>query len=381
MKKIYYLFAFVALAFTACQKEPVLQSSTPLTSKQTLTITLQQSDYAELASGYPKTTFTIDNLSDANYYIPQILNAEYLTAANGSTAKVTYTVSSLYFKTPDSLYSSFPTGVSYKLTNADYLLLTGNKYTDFSPAQMLEWMDEDTSVYQTSVNDQLAVVTFTPYPSTLTPPVPYSYVRLAAHAWQQAYTIQPAQYTQAGVGKYDQFTSSNTEASLVSTFSYFLKNDFTIMDTIKKNDLVFVSFGYYTTTDIQRVKPLQYDGNNFVAPYTSIGTATFIKANGSWKAQPIITLTLSAADETLIANSSYGTASQRSDLASYGDFDSSWTIADLNNAMILVLTKDVTTPQTGTNYNVIYKAYIGGTDVNTTLVFQWSGTAWVAQQQ
>src|ERR1700743_2499910 len=120
MKKIYYLLAFVTLAFTACQKEPALQSSVPITTKQALNITLQASDYAKLTSGYPKTTLTFDDLADANTYIPQILNSEYVTAANGSTAKVTYSVSSLYFKVKDSLL----TDVTYTLTNADYLLLT-----------------------------------------------------------------------------------------------------------------------------------------------------------------------------------------------------------------------------------------------------------------
>jgi hypothetical protein len=387
MKKIYYLFAFVALAFTACQKEPVLQSTTPLASKLTLNITLQQSDYAELASGYPKTSFTIDDLSDANYYIPQILNAEYLAAANGSTAKVTYTTSALYFKVKDSLLSD----VSYTLTHNDYLLLTGNTYTDFSPAQMLQWMNEDTSVYQTSVKGQEAVVTFTPYPATLTPPVPYTYVKTGLKGWQQAYMIQPAQYTTLGDGKYNQITPSTTDAVLAGDFAYFLKNDITIMDTVKKNDIIYVSFNYYVAAntkavpptpayDYQRIIPLQYDGNNFVAPYNepAAGIATFVKANGTWKAEPVVAYTLQPADYTAIENGTAGTASARANLKSYGDFDYEWTIPYMDAAIIEILPTAIPSPQINTLYQVTFSNY--DSPATSPLSFTWSGTAWVAQQ-
>src|ERR1700760_933212 len=108
MKKIYHLLLFGALGLTACQKEPQLQTSThkPPTTVQALSITLQSADYSKLSSGYPKTSFSFDDLADANTYIPQILNAEYITSADGSNAAVTYTVSSLYFKpAADSLYN------------------------------------------------------------------------------------------------------------------------------------------------------------------------------------------------------------------------------------------------------------------------------------
>jgi hypothetical protein len=378
MKKIYYLLALAAFAFASCQKEPALLTSTHdvPTSKQALTITLTAADYAKISSGYPKSTLSFDDLADANKYIPQILNSEYVTPAIGSTASVTYTQSSLYFvPDPDSLY----TKVAYTLTHADYLLLTGNKYADFEPSQMLAWMQEDTSVYSNSVNNQLALVTFTPYPTTLTPPPPYSYLKLNG-TWRQIYTIQPAQYTAAGVGKYAQFSSSNSESSLVSTFNFFLKNDITIADTIKKGDLEFVSFNYYASNDstYQRVKPLQFDGNNFVAPFTTTATATFVKESGGWVPLPIITHTLTAADITLIANSTAGTSAERSNLSSYGDF-SGWSASALDAAMIIALTADYPSPATNTDYDVIYLNYTGGNDVPTTLVFQWSGTAWSAQ--
>ncbi len=368
MKKIYYLLVFVALAFTACQKEPALQSSAPLSTKQALTITLQSSDYAKLSSGYPKTAFTIDNLADANTYIPQILNKEYVTAANGSTAKVTYTVSSLYFKVADSLL----TDVSYTLTPADYLLLPGNKYPDFSISQVLQWLPYK---YPAPVNNQLVSLTFVPYPSTLTPPYSFLYFN---GTWKQIYTVQPAQYTSVGLGKYGQFTTSNSETSLVSTFNFFLKNDITIMDTIRKNDLVFVSFGYYNSGNYQRVKPLEFDGNNFALPYTSTGIATFVKAGNAWKPEPVVTYTLTAADLTLIEAGAAGSTAAKTNLTTYSDFNNAWATSDMDAAVIECLLVDIKSPQTNTLYQITFPNY--NSPAPNPLSFIWDGAKWVAQQ-
>lgn len=374
MKKIYYLLVFVAFAFTACQKEPALHSVMPSEVK-TLAFTLQQSDYQLLpSSAYPSKTFTIDNDNDAEQYIPVILNSKYANLSNGSTAAVTYTRTALYFKpTADSLYAD----VAYTLTPADYLLLPGNTYTDFSIAQVLKWLPYK---YPNPVANQLALLTFTPYPATLTPP--YSFLYLNG-TWKQIYTITPAEYTAVGLGKYDQFTSAN-DATLPSILSALVKTDITIQDTVKAGDIEYISFDYYGSDSkaYQRVMPLQYDGSNYVALKTSTAVLNFIKKGGTWifvQPLPVVAYTLTAADVTLIANSTIGTSGQRSNLASYGDF-SGWAAADLNSAMILVLTADFKTPQQNTNYEVTYLNYTGGSDVKTVLTFQWDGTKWVAQQ-
>src|SRR6201999_2073874 len=156
--------------------------------KKDLTITLEGSDYAHV-TGYPKTALTIDDDADAQKYIPMILNAEYSTIDDGSTAAVTYTSSSLYFKqTADTSYST----EYYSLTSADYLLLPGNKYTDFSLSQALQWMPYG---FPTDTANMLRLVNFTVYPSTQVPPPPYSYLYFQG-AWKQIYTVQPAQYAE-----------------------------------------------------------------------------------------------------------------------------------------------------------------------------------------
>lgn len=376
MKKTYSLLAFAALILSACQKQPVVPLYPAVAPVTDLTVTLAPADYALLPStAYPSKTLSFDNANDAENYIPAILNARYgSTAANGSTALVTYTQSALYFKpAADSLYSD----VAYTLTPADYLLLPNNHYTDFSLSQVLQWLPYK---YPNPVNNQLVLLTFTPYPATLTPPYSFLYYN---GVWKQIYTITPAEYTSIGLGKYDQFTSAN-DANLTSILGALLKNDITIQDTVKAGDIEFVSFDYYGSDGkaYQRVKPLEYNGNNYVAPQTSTATLNFVKKNGTWQYAaplPVVDYKLTAADITAIANSSFGTSALRTNLGTYGDFESSWAKADLQGAFIMVLTTEIPSPLTNTIYKVHYPLYSGGADVDTTLSFEWDGTKWVAQ--
>lgn len=375
MKKVFYLLALVTIAFTACQKQPVVPTFTAPVAPSTLTITLAPADYALLPStNYASKSLSFDDVTDASTSIPVILNSKYAVSGDGSTAAVTYTQSALYFKpAADSLYAD----VAYTLTADDYLLLPGNKYNDFSLSQVLQWLPYK---YTTPVNNQLALLTFTPYPATLTPPYSFLYLN---NKWKQIYTITPAEYSAVGLGKYNQFTSAN-DAQLPSILSALLKTDLTVQDTVKAGDIEYISFNYYGSDSkaYQRVIPLQYNGSNYVAPQTSSAVLNFIKKSGKWTyvaPLPTIDYTLTTADITLIANSTIGTAALRTNLSSYGDFETSWAKADLQAAFILCLTKDITTPQTNTNYNVHYKLYSGGADVDTILAFQWDGTKWVAQ--
>ncbi len=365
MKKIYYLLALLALAFTACQKQPNL---VPATYTKAMNLTLSQSDYGLLPStDYPHSSFTIDNTTDANTYIPVILNARDPQLGNGSTANVTYTVSAPYFKLTDSVYKD----VAYTLTNADYLLLPGNKYTDFSIAQVLSWLPYK---YPTPVTNQLAVLTFNYYNVT-TATATFSFLYLNG-AWQQIYMVTPAQYTSLGLGGYDQFTASNN-ANLPSLLNALLKADPLVSANAKYGQVEYVSFNYYGGGTFQRVLPLTFDGNNWVNTATTTNTLAFLKSGGTWIPDPTVYYTLSKADLTLISNSTFGTAAQRTDVGKYGDF-SSWAPADLDNAIILVLTTDFPKPKINVNYNVTYLNYTGS-DVPTVVTFQNNGTAWVAK--
>lgn len=198
-----------------------------------------------------------------------------------------------------------------------------------------------------------------------------------------AYTITPAEYASVGLGKYSQFSSAN-DAQLTSILSALVKTDITVQDTIKAGDIEFISYNYYGSDGktYQKVTPLEYDGNNYIAPASSTGgPLNFIKKAGKWEfvqPLPIIAYTLTTADNTLIVNGAAGSATAKSNLGQYGDFSSSWTLSDLNAAMIEVLTADFTTPETNTIYAVTFNNY--NAVAPDPLKFIWDGTKWVAQQ-
>jgi hypothetical protein len=377
MKKIYYLLALLPLAFTSCQKQPVVPVPS-LTNTATLSFTLAAADYQLLPNtAYPFTSHSFNTNADANNYIPTILNAkESKQLNNGSTAAVTYTLAppTLTLSVADSLFKD----VAYTVTAADYAAVVGT-YTDMSASQVISFLKYK---YPTPVANQLAVITYTYY-NGVDATVTNSFLYLNG-AWQKIYQISAAQYTTLNLGSAD-FGSSNL-ATLPADFNALLKDDANIMDTVKTGDIIYVSYKYYVSSakTYQKVMPVEFDGTNFAnTPTPTQVTGNFLKTNGVWNAVipvPSISYTLTTADTKLIAASTIGTAAERTNLGTYGDFETAWTTADLDSAMILVLTTDFPKPQLNILYKVTYPAYVGGADVPTVLSFINNGTAWVAQQ-
>ena len=364
MKKIYYLLALLAVCLTACQKQPVI----PTTYTKAMNLTLQATDYQLLpSSDYPSKTLSFDNYNDANTYIPVILNARDPQLGNGSTANVTFTIGAPYVKLADSLYSD----ITYTVTSADYFAVTGNHYGDFSASNLPAFFSYK---YTTPVNNQLVVLTYVLYSGGADNTVTNSFLFVNG-SWVKIYQVTPAQYTEVGDGTYGDFSSSES-SKLPGYFNFFLKNDITIMDTVKIKDVEYVSYNYYSGKDYQRVLGLVYDGSNWGANSTT-ATLPFVKSGGTWIKDPTVYYTLTTADTKLIAASTVGTSSERTNLGSYGDF-SGWPAADLDSAIILVLTKDFPTPKININYKVTYLNYVGGSDVPTVVTFQNNGTAWAA---
>src|ERR1700761_2991032 len=148
MKKIYYLLALIAVAFTACQKQAVVPQ--PAYTKA-MTITLASGDYALLPTGnYAKNQGSFNNTADAKASIPVILNSKEPQLGNGSTANVTFNLAVPTIKvasstaTVDSTFSH----LTYTVTAADYGAVNGivvatglPKFSDFSPAQVLTFLN------------------------------------------------------------------------------------------------------------------------------------------------------------------------------------------------------------------------------------------------
>lgn len=366
MKKIYYLSALIALAFTACQKQPIIPVGA---YTKAMTFTLAATDYQLLpSSAYPSKSLSFNSYTDANTYIPQILTAKEPQLGNGSTANVTFTIGAIASVTvADSVYSH----VTYTVTSADYVAVTGNNYGDFSASDVLSFLAYK---YPNPVANQLAVISYVLYTGTDNAVV-NSFLYLNG-TWMKIYQVSPAQYAAVGDGAYNNF-SAGEQSNLPGYFNAFLKADISIMDTAKVNDVEYISYQIYAGKTYQKVYTLRYDGNNWVQPFSTTGTLAFAKTNGAWIGNQTVYYTLTAADTKLIAASTVGTVAERTNLGKYGDF-SSWPAADLDSALILVLTTDFPNPKVNVDYKVTYLNYTGGSDIPTVVTFQYNGTAWAA---
>jgi len=379
MKKIYYLLAFVAMAFTACQKQPVIPNSAPL-HVATLTLTLAQPDYQLLdTSIYASKTNNFISDADAKLYVPQILAAKYPRVDDKSTAAVTFAIGTPTIKLADSVYKD----VAYTLTNADYLLLPGNKFTDFSAAQILSWLPYGPKTSK-PVPNQLAVLTFNYYAGTTTVQT-FSYLYLNG-AWQQIYMLTPAQYASVGRSSFNQFTSAD-DAALISYLNALLKADLSVSATAKAGDVKYVSFNYYNSAKVtcQRVQPLAFDGTDWGTKSTS-ETLSFGRTAGKWELNSAINYTLVKDDYTYIGTkTTAGSDAARANVAQYPDFNISaatdatyWSDADLNAALSAVLVnKFKATATPNQKFVVTYTVYSFGSTSNTSKTFTYDGTNFV----
>jgi hypothetical protein len=426
MKKIYYILEFIAVAFTACQKQPFIAGAVLTAPSQTINYTLAAADYQTLPTSVPaNAALAFIGTADANQYVPTILNAKYGTYPNGSVANITYNTiitaaaTAPAIKLADSVYNSTPfgspaqpTGLQYTLVNPDdYALYSKNN--DLSAAQVLAWLKLK---YTAPLANQLEVLTWILYPTipvaspqissgmvVSTSGTPAVTIATGAflytnNAWVQAYYITPAQYVSVARGQYNQFISTD-DASLVGYLNFILKADPAVAASATIGAIKYVSFNYYSSTKItsQRVIALAFNGSNWVtgnvASTTTPTTATFTKANGVWAGDPTVYYTvggIGSADLTLISKSNIGGTILASDLAStvkYGDFDTYWISLSpnkdntwLNQAFVLILTANFPTPKLNTPYKVSFPYYVNSKDVTTTYSFTYNGTAWVPGQ-
>jgi len=378
MKKIYYLLALVVLAFTSCQKQPILpvgvNAPGSAYTKQ-LTITLASSDYKSLPNKvYPTTTLNFATIADAKLYIPTILNTKYPQLDDGSTASVSFALAAPAITLADSTNAN----TAYTLTNADYLLLPKNTFTDFSTAQILSWLPYK---YPNPVNNQLAVLTYTYFESgaTSNAGIPATDAFLYTNgAWQKIYRVSNAQYASVGRGVNNWFIATDVP-SLVSYINTFLKADVVVMATAKTGDVKYVNYRYLTTN--QKVIALTFDGSNWVNTAT-VATLAFGKSGGTWAPDNTVFYTMVQADFTIISTSTAGTAAARANIASFADFNTSastdatyWSDADIQAGIAFLLkTKYGTTAVANQKFTITYAVYNFGVITNRTKTYQYDGT-------
>lgn len=407
MKKGNYLVATAAIAMAFASCKPLDKTYSALDgapAPKSITYTVQATDYTNTsifisgsAVNKQKGFLTTD---DASANIPTLLNFKYYDAANGSTAKITFTPLSKTLVQPDSVYAD----LKYTLANkADYLLLPNNNNADFSLAQLLSWLpykfgpSPDPSKYITptpKANEQhLLTWIFYPTIATTNPQIyPGLYINSTVSgtttttnatgsvafiggAWVQCYYITPAQYAAVGRGQFNEFTN-NDDVTIPSFINGILKADASINAAAKTGAIQYVSFYYYNAAKLasERIMPMVFNGTDWVP--TSY-TQAYLKSNGKWIPDPTVYYQLIKANTDAMAkDTNIGTDALRTNLGTYGDFESGWTAADIAKGIIAdVLPVAFPSPKVGINYVITYLVYSGG-DKPTTATFTYNGTAW-----
>jgi len=389
MKRIYYLLAFIAIAFSACNPldstyKQLGSLPTPTAPATAVTITLTAADYGLLPSAdYAKTSLSYKTKADAAVSIPAILAAKYPTYGEKSSATVTYALTPVQsVRPPDTLNADVAITLNTTPTN-DYIF-PGNTFSDLSATAVLNYLAYK---YPTPAANQLVVLTYLYFESgktassgTLTTD---SFLYLNG-TWTKIYRISNAQYALTNNGLNNWFVA-NDAANLVSYFNTFLKADPTVMLTAKFGDIKYISYRYLTT--YQRVLGLTFDGTNWVNTSTPL-TLSFVKTNGVWVADNTVTYKLTTADYTsintsaLMANINIATA--RANVASFGDFNiqtplsatTGWNDADINSVIAVILGVDFPTAVANQKFNVTYLAYNGAT-ISVVKTFVFNGTTFV----
>ena len=397
MKKLIYLSVcmLLATALVSCNKLNDTYKAIdalPGTPKS-LTYTMTVADYTSLPNTAADTaykTHSFPSVSAANTYIPVFLNTKFFDYPNKSTANITYNAG---ITLPDSVYKDEAYTLSTVTGSNDYLLYPGNKYNDFSVAQLLTWL---TYKFPTPAANQAYLLTWIYYP-TISATAPQIVPGLSVSTtgsvttatgaffyfnnnWTQAYLITPAQYAASGRGQYNEFTTADAP-NLVSIFNTILKADPSVMATAAVGTTQYVSFNYYvsSTADYQRLMPLTYNGTNWVSATNTIG---LVKINGSWV--PSVNYTITTKDIALLNGTTVNTATPIANVIQYGDFNIQsssqyyWSPAQLTAAITLILKADFPNPKVNVPYNITYQVY-NGANVYTTVTFLYDGTNWNQQ--
>jgi len=386
MKKIYYLFVFMAAATALSACHPLDGTykkigdlpvpTAPVPAPNTANITLTSADYALLPStDYAKTALSYKSKDDAALSIPSILAAKYPTASDKSTVNVIYANSPASVAVADTVFAD----VAYTLADADY----NNSFKDFSASQVLAWLP---TKYPAPQPSQLALLTFNYFESGVVSVQTQSFLYLNG-GWVKIYTISATQYASVGKGGTSNDFGTGDAPNLAKYFNTFLKLDPAVMVTAKFGDVQYVSYKYFAskTAIYQRVLPLTFDGANWITtPLNIQSPLTFIKTSGTWIADNTVFYTLGTADYKFIGTTSAGSQAARDNVAQFGDFNISattdatyWSDDDINNAMIALLVNKYPGAAVNQKFVLTYAVYNKGVTANVTKTFQFNGTTFV----
>jgi hypothetical protein len=367
MKRIYYFLALLAVTFASC--DPLSQTYKSLDAKPTL------------KSLTVATTTPYASIDAANAGIPGFLNSRYSDYPDSSTAVVTFPLSSGFSYVADNLLAHN----AVTLATSDYTF-PGNTNPYLTDAAAIAYLSYK---YPSAVNNQMVVLTYMYSLTNVTPATGVlttdSFI-YSQGTWSKIYTVSPAQYTSAGRGANNYFLTTDL-TNIPSYLNTFLRNDPAVIATAKTGDVIYVSYKYNTTAQV--VLPLTFDGTNWNAKLN----LNFIKLQGTWVPDPTVYVILPVIKNSevytwLSNNTTIGSSGARSNVASFGDFNTStaassttWTDSEIEQAMAAILLHKIPAGVIGAPYKITYYVFPGANPViPQTKTYKFNGTAYVIQK-
>lgn len=346
------------VAFTAC--DPLedtynqLDVENPKTATADVTVTLTNTYASETA---------------ATAAIPALIDKSYPQLGNGSSAAVTYNLTTYSFNN-NLVADKF----TYTLTDADYAL-GGTNFKNFDRWSQVEAFLK--AKYTSPKEGDLVTLTFAWYNSNVSSSattITDSYYYKGGQ-WNDTYHVSATDYQSVDRGRFNNFVAADQDI-LPEYFNRFLKAK-TI--TANAGDIQYVSFANRpSSTTFQTVMAMVFDGNNWNKVSANIVTPTtlkFSKKNGTWVPDLTIKYTLIADNYVWIAeNSTAGTADNRANLKSFKNFFQSgsptdtryWTNEQIKDGLAQLLKNLYPNAEVGQKYQLSYIVYKGSNTVVTT---------------
>lgn len=366
------LGALVMLSVVSCNKlnevyEDLDQNGYGDYQRTGMTLTLSDQDYESATStqgapAYVGTGGYFLSTEEAETYIPGILNTNYTQYGNGSQATIVYNL---------VVDDSIAVVSEYTVTDQDYDAV-GLNYGNFeTEAQVISFLTDRYPMVNSANARQNALVLLTYEWYNGDQRTINNAFYHSPGGWISTYLVNQDDYAATDNGGYSNFDGDD-DANLEHFFNNFLKDTLTINPAV--GDIHYVTYLYYSGSTDYWVKPMQYDGLNWVfaqengGAYYTTSTLNFVKNGDIWEINAATLYTFSSEDYLWIANNeSFGDATSRGNLGSYLNFYVSniyWSQEEIDLAIAAILAMRFPDAAADDIYEVMYDIYLGS--VTTT---------------
>ncbi len=356
MKKLFYSFAIITLAFASCN--PMDDIYKEIDAKETViagdaTITLTDDDYKLSGNDDVTKNKSFTGYTQAETIIPTILTAKYPVWKKNSTAKVSFAIDRLNYLNAATVY---------EVTEADYLAQNHTYKNYDSPSDIIDFLKWK---YPNAGRGDVIELTYKYYSgsvSTLTNKF------IMTDEWIATKSMASADYTAMGQ-RFSNFDNFGIAEFKIGRYLATLPD----YNFSKDGDVVNVVYTYtYKDGSTRKFKSVLASYTFNSGAFELISNSIKFGHNGTkWEKDNTIKYTLTAADYALVGNSRYGNFDVRS---GKNEEKEDVRIGKISQILLNNFPNDAE----GQKYLVSYNIYNGSNGVWTLAVIK-KGTEYVKQ--